>query len=145
MPPDENALGLLLCSAALPPDDGDLAILKTSMPFLVGAMYSSGSNPPPPTLLGVDLDLLDDDEVDLFLGSLREIRGGFVGAIGGVFLFFCIRCGCGGSSFESPSGVRGQSTSNRLLIFCCLDEAVFFHQLCILSQSCLILLFREQR
>jgi hypothetical protein len=143
VPPDENALGLLLCSATLP-DDGDLAILKTSMPFLVGAMYSSGSNPPPPTLLGVDLDLLDDDEVDLFRGSLREIRGGFVGAIGGVFLFFCIRCGCGGSSFESPSGVRGQSTSNRLLIFCCLDEAVFFHQLCILSQS-LIFLFREQR
>jgi len=87
VPPDENALGLLLFSAALPPDDGgDLAVLKTSMPFLVGAMYSSGSNPPP-TLLGVDLDLLDD-EVDLFRGSLREIRGGFVGAIGGVFLFF---------------------------------------------------------
>ena len=86
MPPDENALGLLLFSATLP-DDGDLAILKTSMPFLVGAMYSSGSNPPPRTLLGVDLDLLDDD-VDLFRGSLREIRGGFVGAIGGVFLFF---------------------------------------------------------
>ena len=92
MPPDENALGLLLCSATLPPDDGDLAILKTSRPFLVGAMYSSGSNPPPPTLLGVDLDLLDD-EVDLFRGSLREIRGGFEGAMGGVALFFCIRCG----------------------------------------------------
>ena len=87
IPDDENALGLLLFSAALPPDDGD-----TSMPFLVGAMYSSGSNPPP-TLLGVDRDLPPDDEVDLFRGSLREIRGGFVGAIGGVFLFFCIRCG----------------------------------------------------